>query len=148
MFVKQINDMAILTEKTKKKKERNASIIKDYKDAMKKGSQRSAVYDDLSIKYKVSSTQVGRIVGNIKTKNVEKPYILLKFGSIKYADYTGSEEAAKISDTLNSIENDIDYQKTEISIIEAYNGDFIEWWGNKKLTKKQAKDYIINYKNQ
>jgi len=58
--------MAILTEKTQKKKERNASIIKDYKEAMKKGSQRSAVYDDLSIKYKVSSTQVGRIVGNIK----------------------------------------------------------------------------------
>lgn len=58
--------MAILTEKTIKKNKRNADIIKDYKKAMQQGSQRSAVYDDLSIKYNVSSTQVGRIVGNIK----------------------------------------------------------------------------------
>lgn len=59
--------MAILTDKTIKKKERNVRICADYRTLMKGGSQKTAVYEQLQEKYKpISTTQIGRIVGNIK----------------------------------------------------------------------------------
>lgn len=66
----KLKTMATLTEKTQGKKIRNAEIKKLYTELMTDpDSQRTAVYEMLAFKYKVSSTTVGRIVGNIKTKS-------------------------------------------------------------------------------
>lgn len=61
--------MAVQTEKTKAKLERNAEIKRHYKELMRdKESQRYAVYEMLAFKHGLSSTSIGRIVGNIKSK--------------------------------------------------------------------------------
>lgn len=55
--------MAILTEKTRKKKEKHAAIVADFKVLIKvKGSQRVAVYEELASKHGVSVSTVGRVV--------------------------------------------------------------------------------------
>jgi hypothetical protein len=65
--------MAVLTKNTQGKKIRNAGIKKEYEELMKDPeSQRSAVYEMLGYKHEVSSTTIGRIVGNIKTKKAVK----------------------------------------------------------------------------
>lgn len=62
--------MAILTEKTRLKNERNLKIKSSYKELMKqKGSQRYAVYELLAKEHGCASTTIGRIVGNIKSTN-------------------------------------------------------------------------------
>lgn len=75
----------------------------------------------------------------------DKPYMMLKFGDIKYADFTGSPEASKIHDTLNSINDRNEYHSKVLEIIDLFNGEFILWWGSEKVNKEQAKKYVNNY---
>lgn len=50
--------MAILTELTAKKRQRNADIIKEYKRMMSNGSQKTAVYDELAANFGVSVSTI------------------------------------------------------------------------------------------
>lgn len=55
--------MAIKTTTTIEKETRNKNMKSEFKELMKvKGSQRTAVYELLKVKYKVSFATVGRIV--------------------------------------------------------------------------------------
>lgn len=70
----------------------------------------------------------------------QETYILLKFGRIKFADFSKSKKAMKMNEALN-MEDKADI----IKVIKAFNGQFKEWWGDKILTKDQAIQYIKNY---
>lgn len=63
------NKMAVKTKNTLNKEKRNEDIKKAYLVAMSDpGSQKFAVYEQLSLKHKVSTSSIARIVGNLKSK--------------------------------------------------------------------------------
>lgn len=71
---------------------------------------------------------------------VEKPYMMLKFGRIKYADFTNNELARRLYEAWDK-EDRVKMSK----VIEAYNGDFHLWWEDKKVGKLAAIAYVLNY---
>jgi len=74
-------------------------------------------------------------------QNESKPYILLKFGSIKYADFTDSPEAMALQDKQGFNHSTQD----QVELIKLFNGDFHLWWEDRKCSKQEAIDYILNY---
>lgn len=63
------NKMAVKTKNTLNKEKRNEDIKKAYSVAMSDpGSQKFAVYEQLSLKHRVSTSSIARIVGNLKSK--------------------------------------------------------------------------------
>ena len=55
--------MAIVKEKTKAKQEKHSAIVAEFKKLIKvKGSQKTAIYDELAIQFGVSTSTVGRVV--------------------------------------------------------------------------------------
>lgn len=57
------NKEMILREKTRQKKEKHAAIVADYAKMIKvKGSQKTAIYDELSLIHGVSTSTISRVV--------------------------------------------------------------------------------------
>lgn len=78
-----------------------------------------------------------------------KPYLLLKFGSIKGGDFRSNKKALELYTEGNKVcVNDEDFRKNDIKVIDLFKGDFIKWWGSVNLTKEEAKDYILTYKDE
>jgi hypothetical protein len=109
-----------------------------------------SIIDAVNRFYKDPSTseQTIKSVTLIEEAKKEKSTLILKFGGIKGGDYTGSPEALKLSDELNTIYDDLERKRKECEIIDVYNGNFLIWWGQVKASKEQAKEYIMNYESK
>jgi len=76
------------------------------------------------------------------TTNITKetPTLGLKFGGIKFIDFTDNDEAKRLYNKLN-----LDEKANMVKVINAYNGRFYNWWTDTYVTKEDAVSYILNY---
>lgn len=83
-------------------------------------------------------------------------YLLLKWGTLKSTDFSGNKECEKLLDRYGKLgrsmsgvmtQKDMQEQKNIIcEIIDNMEGVIKEDWGGRYLTKKEAKEYVLNYK--
>jgi len=82
----------------------------------------------------------------IKLSKKEK-VLYLKFGCIKGGDFGDSPQAMEIYSKLHLLEDqDAERRVEACKVIDLYNGRIFNWWDSKYVTKKAAKEYIMNYK--
>lgn len=74
-----------------------------------------------------------------------KPQLVLKFGSVKGGNFSGSAKAEREWYRATGIETDEERKAIDLKVIDLYNGEFYEWWGGRVVNKQEAKDYIVNY---
>lgn len=140
--------MAILTTAKQNKIKQHAEIKRRYERMMKDpDSQKYGCYEKLSKEYGYSPSTIGRIVGNIKRAN-EPDILMLKFGGIKGGDFKKSPEAGVKWNEVMNADSDEKVKQIECNVVDLWNGDFLIWWGQKKVSKQDAKDYIMNYGNE
>lgn len=89
-----------------------------------------------------------------KPRKQKKGYILLKWGTLKGWDFSENEEASALfkeycaigSSMSAMMQKDTPRQKELIcQMIDLVPGKITEDWGGKQLTKKAAKEYVMNY---
>ena len=84
---------------------------------------------------------------------MEKDYLTLKWGTLKDWYFTREkgkkllQEYFDIGASMSAMaQKDTPRQKKIIcELIEECNGEIWNDWDGKKMTKKQAKDYVMNY---
>lgn len=87
---------------------------------------------------------------------MKKGYLTLKWGTLKSWDFSENEKAAtlfeeycKIGSSLSAMaQRDTPRQKELIcEMIDAVPGKIYLDWDGKYVTKKAAKEYVVNYDN-
>ncbi len=79
-----------------------------------------------------------------KPKRNVIPKLQLKFGDIKGGDFSTSPEALILFEKIYEFEGE-EYKTKACELIDAFNGKIYEWWHAKVVSKKKAKEYIMNY---